>query len=100
MNPVILWEPGTRRNPSPAQRAAAPSECPVVQGKELLNGLESKNSYFMKFNIRLVWYLYELNGIWPFYYLLLGSVFPCLDSVRECWCKALTCSALLGASQE
>uniref|UniRef100_A0A8C0ZKF8 Uncharacterized protein n=1 Tax=Cyanistes caeruleus TaxID=156563 RepID=A0A8C0ZKF8_CYACU len=52
-----------------------------------------------EFNIRLVWYLYELNGIWPFYYLLLGSVFPLLGFCL-CWCKALTCSALLGASQE
>lgn len=77
MNPVIPWEPGARRNPRLPQEPP-PSECPVVQGKELLNGLESRNSYFVKFNIRLVWYLYELYGIWPFYYLLLGSVFPLL----------------------
>lgn len=72
MNPEILPEP------RPCPRSRRPSECPVVQGKELLNGLESRNSYFVKFNVRLVWYLYELNGIWPFYYLLLGSVFPLL----------------------
>lgn len=78
MNPVILLEPGTRRNPGPAQRAAAPRSVLWSRERNCWMGWNQEIVTSWNSTYDLVWYLYELNGIWPFYYLLLGSVFPLL----------------------